>query len=108
MLVGEHFRPGHLVFADESHFNRISLRRSYGWAPRGNRARRRDFFIRGQKYVSYAQSLRHDFRLLTTYYRYSILPALSLDGILHLEVLYILEKRGSMPNVSNLCEGNGR
>ena len=51
MLVGEHFRPGHLVFADESHFNRFTLRRSYGWAPRGNRARRRDFFIRGQKYV---------------------------------------------------------
>ena len=51
MLVGEHFRPGHFVFADESHFNRLTLRRSYGWAPRGSRARRRDFFIRGQKYV---------------------------------------------------------
>ena len=25
MIVGEHFRPGHLVFADESHFNRLSL-----------------------------------------------------------------------------------
>jgi hypothetical protein len=67
LLVGQHFRPEQLVFADESHFNRLTLRRSYGWAPRGNRARRRDFFIRGQKY--------------------SILPALSLDGILHLEVL---------------------
>jgi hypothetical protein len=49
MLVGEYFRPGHFVFADESHFNRLSLRRQYAWAPRGNRARRRDFFIRGQK-----------------------------------------------------------
>jgi len=25
MLVGEHFLPGHLVFADESHFNQLSL-----------------------------------------------------------------------------------
>ena len=51
MLVGEHFQPQHLVFADESHFNRLTLRRSYAWALRGSRARRRDFFIRGQKYV---------------------------------------------------------
>jgi hypothetical protein len=25
MLVGEHFEPYHLVFADESNFNRLSL-----------------------------------------------------------------------------------
>jgi hypothetical protein len=49
LLVGEHFQPEHFVFADESHFNRLTLRRQYAWAPRGNRARRRDFFIRGQR-----------------------------------------------------------
>ncbi|KII84378.1 hypothetical protein PLICRDRAFT_117848, partial [Plicaturopsis crispa FD-325 SS-3] len=38
----------------------------YAWAPSGNRARRHDYFVRGRKY--------------------SILPALSLDGILHLDV----------------------
>ncbi|KDQ06621.1 hypothetical protein BOTBODRAFT_121246 [Botryobasidium botryosum FD-172 SS1] len=36
------------------------------WAPIGNRARHHDFFICGQ--------------------RYSMLPALSLDGILHLDI----------------------
>ncbi|KIJ65311.1 hypothetical protein HYDPIDRAFT_89305 [Hydnomerulius pinastri MD-312] len=36
------------------------------WAPIGSRARRRDFFVRGK--------------------RYSILPAISLDGVLHLDV----------------------
>jgi len=37
------------------------------WAKEGRRARRSDFFVRGS--------------------RYSILPALSLDGVLHLDVL---------------------
>ncbi|OAX33524.1 hypothetical protein K503DRAFT_518182 [Rhizopogon vinicolor AM-OR11-026] len=46
----------------------ITFRRSLLAQPRNSNtyARRRDFFIRGQ--------------------RYSILPALSLDGILHLDV----------------------
>ncbi|KAI0078063.1 hypothetical protein K474DRAFT_1582734, partial [Panus rudis PR-1116 ss-1] len=39
----------------------------FGWAPRGGRAHHRDFFVRG--------------------WRFSVLPALSLDGILHLEIL---------------------
>jgi transposase len=43
------------------------LRRPYAWSIRGERAHRCEFFLRGSKY--------------------SILPALSLDGILHLEVL---------------------
>ncbi|KAF9264617.1 hypothetical protein L218DRAFT_862644 [Marasmius fiardii PR-910] len=37
------------------------------WAPIGGRARKRDFFVRGTKY--------------------SILPAISLDGVLHLDVI---------------------
>lgn len=43
------------------------MRRPYAWSKRGERACRYDFFIRGKKY--------------------SILPAISLDGIIHLEVL---------------------
>jgi hypothetical protein len=65
--VRVHFRPEHLVFADESHFNRLTLRRSYAWSKRGERASRHEFQFRGAKY--------------------SILPALSLDGVLHLEVV---------------------
>lgn len=49
MIIGAHYTPEQLVFADESHFNRITLRRNYAWAPIGQRARRRDFFIRGVK-----------------------------------------------------------
>ena len=55
------------MFADESHFNRLTLRRPYAWSIRGERASRFEFTLRGQKY--------------------SLLPAISLDGILHLEVV---------------------
>jgi hypothetical protein len=48
MLVGEHFKPEHLVFVDESHFSRRSLRRNYACAPPGDCARRRDFLTRGK------------------------------------------------------------
>jgi len=67
IFIAENFRPEQLVFVDESACNRITTRRSMAWSPIGMRARRHDYFIRGQ--------------------RYSILPALSLDGILHLDVL---------------------
>jgi DDE superfamily endonuclease len=66
-LIRTYFRPEQLVFADESHFNRLTLRRPYAWSIRGERATRHEFFLRGTKY--------------------SILPAISMDGILHLEVL---------------------
>ena len=65
--VRVHYRPEQLVFADESHFNRLTLRRPYAWSRRGERASRHEFQFRGTKYT--------------------ILPALSLDGILHLEVV---------------------
>ena len=55
------------MFADKSHFNRLTLRRPYAWAKRGDRASQYEFQFRGSKY--------------------SILPALSLNGILHLEVV---------------------
>lgn len=45
------FLPEQLVFVDESGVNRIASKRSYAWSPTGTRARRRDFFIRGERYV---------------------------------------------------------
>ena len=66
-LIDTHFSPEQLVFADESHFNRLTLRRPFAWSKRGERACRYEFTFRGTKY--------------------SMLPALSLDGMLHLEVV---------------------
>ena len=83
MLVGEHFMQEQLVFADESHFNRLTLRRNYAWAPWGDRARRWDFFVRGKRH---ALSFLIDNSMLTMP-RYSILPAISLDGVIHLKVI---------------------
>ena len=66
-LVTTHFCLEQLVFADESHFNQLTLRRPYAWSIRGECAYWCEFFLHGSKY--------------------SILSTLSLDGILHLEVL---------------------
>lgn len=66
-LVNTHYRPEQLVFADESHFNQLMMRRPYAWSKRGERACQYEFQFRGAKY--------------------SILPAITLDGIIHLEVL---------------------
>lgn len=55
------------MFLDEAACNRLTSNRLKGWAPIGQRARRHDYFVRGQ--------------------RYSVLPAISLDGVLHLDIL---------------------
>src|SRR6202012_2617926 len=65
--IAVHYCPEQLIFADESHFNQLTLRRPHAWAKRGERASCHEFQFRGAKY--------------------SMLPALSLDGILHLDVV---------------------
>jgi len=67
LIIGQLYSPETLVFLDESACNRHTARRTHGWAPIGDRARRHDYFVRGK--------------------RYSILPAISLDGVLHLDIL---------------------
>lgn len=37
-IVDTYYRPEQLVFADESHFNRLTMRRPYTWSKRGERA----------------------------------------------------------------------
>jgi hypothetical protein len=56
-----------LVFTDKSHFNQLMLRRPYVWSRCGKCTSQHKFQFHRAKY--------------------SILPALSLDGILHLEVI---------------------
>ncbi|KIK11608.1 hypothetical protein PISMIDRAFT_31810, partial [Pisolithus microcarpus 441] len=55
-----------LVFVDESGCNQITTKHPMAWSPIGMHARCHDYFVQGQKY--------------------SILPALSLDGVLHLDI----------------------
>ncbi|QRV93328.1 DDE superfamily endonuclease [Ceratobasidium sp. AG-Ba] len=64
--VGMNYRTDQLVFVDESHCNRYTTHRKFGWSPYGARSIRPDHFIRGVGY--------------------SMLPALSIDGILHLVI----------------------
>ena len=66
-LVNTHYHLEQLIFADESHFNRLMLRRPFAWLIRGECVFQYEFLLHGTKY--------------------SILPALSLDGIVHLEVV---------------------
>jgi hypothetical protein len=65
--IGEHYPPETLVVLDEAACNRLMSNRLKAWAPIGERACRHDYFVQGQ--------------------RYSILLAISLDGVLHLDIL---------------------
>ena len=60
------YEPRQLVFIDEAGVDDHTNVRKWGWAPLGQACVRRTSFLRGQKF--------------------SILPALSLDGILTLEI----------------------
>ena len=73
-----------LVFVDESAFNCRTTMQQYGWAPVGDCARRRDFFVKGVKYVR-ARVLGAQHLIVVV--KYSMLPALAIDGILHLSVV---------------------
>ena len=85
-VIGEHYEARQLVFVDESATDRRTARRGYGWAPTGTRARRRDFFVRGKRQVLCALRPSHPPKCNVRLFRYSILPAMSLDGILALDV----------------------
>lgn len=65
-IIGEHYTPNQLIFIDESSKDEKSLSRFYGYSPRNIRACKKVVFIRGK--------------------RYTILPALSLDGIVGIDI----------------------
>ena len=81
MDISQNYHPDQLVFVDESAMNRLTTRRDRGWAPVGCWSRQRDFFIRGTRYVCLCYPSSYQWSS-----SYSILPALSLDGVLHLAV----------------------
>jgi hypothetical protein len=61
------YKPEQLIFLDESSKDERSLTRYYGYAIANARARKSCVFLRGK--------------------RYTILPALSLDGILAVDIM---------------------
>ena len=81
--MGATYQANQLVFVDETGVNRNSSSCRYGWALCGDRARRRDFFVRGTKFVAVSIVI---FIILIIVQRYSVLPALALDGILHADI----------------------
>jgi len=67
MTVGSHFQPEQLIFLDESAKDERTPCRQYGYSPRNKRAIKKVVYIRGT--------------------RYTILPAMSLDGIIALDIM---------------------
>jgi len=61
------YDPEQLIFVDESSVDRRTTYRTRGWAARGAHAKCHAFFVRGK--------------------RFSVLPALSLTGIIHCDII---------------------
>ena len=67
MTVGTYFQAEQLIFLDESAKNERPPCRQYGYSPRNQAVIKKVVFVRGT--------------------RYTLLPALSLDGIIALDIL---------------------
>ena len=65
-IIGEHYTPNQLIFIDESAKDEKSLSRLYGYSPRNIRACKKVVFIWGKRYI--------------------ILPALTLDGFVAVDI----------------------
>ncbi|UZO06843.1 uncharacterized protein OCT59_027150 [Rhizophagus irregularis] len=65
-VIGEHYTPNQLIFLDESAKDERSLSRLYGYSPRNIRAHKKVVFVRGK--------------------RYTILPALTLEGFVAVDI----------------------
>jgi len=81
--IGLFYLPEQLVFVDESSCDRRTTYRNKAWAIRGQRAVRKAFFVRGQRcghtFICSFKNLQSD--------RYSVLPALSLDGMICVDIV---------------------
>jgi hypothetical protein len=67
-----------LVFVDECAINQMNTYRQFGWAQKGQRAQTLSRFVRGTRFVQ--SPLLFFFWQFQS--RFSILPALTLDGII--------------------------
>jgi len=83
--MGLQYTPEQLVMVDESSFDRRATYRGYAYALKGIRAVRKCFFLRGKRCV-----LAHIFQFQwidQAILRYSVLPALSLDGMVYCHIV---------------------
>lgn len=65
--IGSQYKPDQLIFIDESAKDERTLNRVYGYSNRGCRIQKNTIFLRGK--------------------RYTILPALSLDGYIAVDII---------------------
>ena len=84
LLIGANYTPEQLVFIDESACDRRTYLRKRAWALEGLRACRKQFFGRGKRCVC-PSSLHSEYTLILL--RFSILPAISLDGIVECMII---------------------
>ncbi|KAF8240476.1 hypothetical protein L208DRAFT_1232809, partial [Tricholoma matsutake] len=70
---GSRYKPEQTVFVDESSFDRCTSIRKRAWALLGQRAVRQCFFFYSTTMIYHC--------------RYSLLPALSLNGIIHAKIV---------------------
>jgi len=81
--MNERYLPNQLVFVDESASDR-RIHRHYGHSLCGERAHKKSVFVRGKRYIwCFRPTVCHSEFI----YRFSILPALSLDGILTVKIV---------------------
>ncbi len=81
--MGTTYQANQLVFVDETGVNRNTSSWRYGWAPCSDRAHCCDFFVCGTRFISSSFLIAV---MLIVFPRYSILPALSMHGILHVDI----------------------
>lgn len=76
--IADYYRPEQLIFIDEASKDERTCTRAYGYSTINNRAYKKTIFIRGK--------------------RYTILPALTLTGIIAID---IIEGSCKKPNFEN-------
>jgi hypothetical protein len=80
---GTQYTAEQTVFVDESSFDRRTSIRGKAWALSGERAQRKCFFVRDRRY----RVSPHLTPLLIVFNRYSLLPALAIDGVIHVKIV---------------------
>lgn len=80
--VGE-FEAKHLVAVDESSCDKRTTYRGYGWSMRGSWVSKASCFVRGRRFVWIHSPVATAEPIDP---KYSILPVLSLDGMLYVDI----------------------